>query len=185
MRKITKIIPLLLFAAMLINLTACTSESTSNPAQKVESAKSEKENTASDSADTEEKELVFKKGETASQNDVEVTMTKVTESKGSDFVKPEKGKIFVLAEFLIENKSGEEINISSVMSSKSYIDGYSVDTSLSAEMDHETLDGSIAPGKKLKGVLGYEADKKYKELEIHLQLDVWDSGNKIKFVYKK
>lgn len=184
MRKIRKIIPLLLFAAILINLTACTSENTSNPTQKVESADNEKENTASDT-DTEEKELVFKKGETASQNDVEVTMTKVTESKGSDFVKPEKGKVFVLAEFLIENKSSEEINISSVMSSKSYIDGYSVDTSLSAEMDHETLDGSIAPGKKLKGVLGYETDKKYKELEIHLQLDVWDSGNKIKFIYKK
>lgn len=46
--------------------------------------------------------LIFKEGETASKNGIEITMTKVTESKGKGYNKPAKGKIFVICNFLVE-----------------------------------------------------------------------------------
>ena len=89
-------------------------------------------------------DLTFKPGETAELNDVQVTLTGVTESKGSDYNKPTDGNIFVLAEFEIVNNSEKELAISSLISFDAYQDGYSTSLSLSAlmENDSEHLDDS-------------------------------------------
>lgn len=89
-------------------------------------------------------DLIFKPGETAELNNVQVTLTGVTESKGSDYNKPTDGNIFVLAEFEIVNNSEKELAISSLISFDAYQDGYSTSLSLSAlmENDSEQLDDS-------------------------------------------
>lgn len=125
-------------------------------------------------------------GDTAEFKDIRATLTNITESNGSEFNKPSDGNVFVLAEFEIENNSEKELTISSIMSFDAYQDGYATSQSLTAllEKEGEQLDGTIAPGKKMKGSIGYEIPADYKELEINLQLDVW-SNKKIVFVYKK
>lgn len=128
----------------------------------------------------------FGVGDTAEFKDIRVTLTNIAESNGGDYNKPSEGNVFVLAEFEIENNSEKELTISSIMSFDAYQDGYATSQSLTAllEKEGEQLDGTIAPGKKMKGSIGYEIPADYKELEINLQLDVW-SSKKIVFVYSK
>lgn len=116
-----------------------------------------------------------------------VTLNNVTESKGSKFTIPNDGNVFLLANFTIENNSNKDISISSIMSFDAYVDGYSTSLSFSALLhkgEEQQLDGTIAPGKKLKGVVGYEVPSDYKEFEIYVQTEIF-SSKKIEFIYSK
>lgn len=128
----------------------------------------------------------FGVGEQVSLNDVIVTMDSVTESEGSQFNKPSDGSTFILCEFSIENNSGKDLGISSIMCFEAYVDDYSTSMDLSAllESGKSQLDGTIAAGKKMNGVIGYEAPADWNEIEIRFTPDFW-SGKDITFVYSK
>lgn len=147
----------------------------SNPSQS-QDAKSSKE----------QEKTTFGVGEQVSLNDVIVTLTSVTESGGSQFNKPSEGNTFILCEFSIENNSKKDLAISSLMCFEAYVDNYSTSMSLSAiiESKKSQLDGTIASGKKMTGVIGYEASAGWSEIEIRFTPDFW-SGKDITFVYSK
>lgn len=129
----------------------------------------------------------FLKGETAELKGVSVTLVNVTESTGSDYNKPAEGNVFVLCEFEIVNDSDKEINVSSMMSFEAYCDDYTCSVSFSALMekgDQAQLDGTVAPGKKFNGVIGYEVPADWKELEVRFTPDFW-SGKDIIFIANK
>ena len=151
-------------------------------------AASEKDDT-SDQADSEETETqteekdTFGIGEVAEMNDIQVTMVNYTESEGSEYNKPSDGNEFVLVEFEIANNSDSEMTVSSMASFEAYADDYALNYSLNAAVDNQDsnqLDGTIAAGKKMNGVIGYEVPKDWKNLEIHFTDNVW-SSNKFKF----
>lgn len=148
-------------------------------------AASEKDDT-SDQADSEETKTekdTFGIGEVAEMNDVQVTMVNYTESEGSEYNKPSEGNEFVLVEFEIANNSDSEMTVSSLASFEAYADDYALNYSLNAAVDNQDanqLDGTIAAGKKMNGVIGYEVPKDWKNLEIHFTDNVW-SSNKFKF----
>lgn len=124
------------------------------------------------------KDTVFGIGEVAQLKKVQATLLSVTERTGSDFNKPAEGKIYVLCEFEITNNSDSELAISSMLSFKAYCDDYACSYSLGALLekgDSNQLDGTVAAGKKLKGVIGYELPVDWKEIEIHFTPDVWSS----------
>lgn len=131
-------------------------------------------------------ETVFKKGEIAELNGVQVTLTDYKESAGGEYNKPADGNVFLLAEFEIANNTEEEMSVSSMLSFDAYADDYSLDYSISAMMDKDgsQLDGTIAAGKKMKGWIGWEVPADYKNVEIHFTDNVW-SGNKFVFVIEK
>ena len=52
--------------------------------------------------------------------------------------------------------------------------------SLLEKNDANQLDGTIAAGKKMNGVIGYEVPADWKTIEIHFKDNVW-SSNKFKF----
>jgi len=128
----------------------------------------------------------FEVGDTAEYRNVKVTLDSIVESNGSQFNSPSDGNIFLIATFIIENNTDSELAVSSMMSFDAYQDGYSTNLSLSALIatDGEQLDGTIAPGKKMKGSVGYEVPADYSEFEISYQSDLW-SSKKFTFVYKK
>lgn len=136
--------------------------------------------------ETNAQEAVFHQGETAEYRNVQVTLYDVKESSGSQYNTPSDGNVFVLAGFEIANNSDDELAISSLLSFSAYQDGYATNLSLTAliESDGEQLDGSIAPGKKMKGYIGYEIPNTYEELEIHVQPSVW-SDKKIVFIHER
>lgn len=134
---------------------------------------------------TEEK-TVFGVGEQVNLNDVVVTLVDATENEGKDFFTPEDGNVFVVFEFEIENNSSKDINISSIVSFEAYVDDYSINQSITATSGSSKgqLDGSVAAGKKMNGVIGYEVSKDWKTLEIKFTPDFW-SQKDITFVYSK
>ena len=126
----------------------------------------------------------FQVGDTAALNDVNVCLVEVTESNGSDFNKPNDGNVFVLCEFEIANNSDEEINVSSVMSFEAYCDDYTCTFSLTALLEKgnkNQLDGTVAPGKKFNGVVGYEVPADWQQLEIHYTPDFFN-GKDVVFI---
>ncbi len=114
----------------------------------------------------------FAVGESAELNNIIVTLKSVKESKGSEYNKPAEGKVLAICEFEIQNNSTEEFVISSLLCFTAYCDDYTCEYSLIATganvLEGKTpLDGTIAAGKKMLGVISYEIPKDWKELEIH------------------
>ena len=142
------------------------------------------ETTSSPSEPEPEKSTSFSVGETAELKNVAVTLVDVTESSGSSFLAPAEGNVFLLCEFEIANDSDEEVNISSLMSFDAYCDSYACNFSLSALVEKGSknqLDGTVAPGKRFNGVIGYEVPTDWQELEIIFTPDFW-SGKDITFI---
>ena len=134
----------------------------------------------------EERQTTFGVGETAELNNVGVTLLGVTESDGSAYNKPTEGNTFVLCEFEIENNSTSDIGISSMLSFDCYCDDYAASISLTALAEKgskQQLDGTIAGGKKMNGVIGYEVPKDWKELELRFTPSFW-SRKDVVFVAK-
>ena len=126
----------------------------------------------------------FTVGEIAELKDVQVSLVNVTESSGSAYNTPTDGNVFILCEFEIVNNSNKEVSVSSMMSFEAYCDDYACSLSLSALMEKGTknqLDGLVAPGKKMNGVIGYEIPADWSEFEIQFTPDFW-SGKDIVFV---
>ena len=119
-------------------------------------------NTASDAKDH------FGVGDCVELKDVYVTLNSVTESDGSDYLTPESGKVFLICEFTIENNSDKDLAVSSLMSFEAYADDYAIqlDLSATASADKTQLDGTIAPGKKMNGIVGYTVTVDWNTFEI-------------------
>lgn len=164
------------------------SANTSSNVQTINDSKEEvsKETAESSKSEAESKETMFKKGEIAELNGVQVTLTDYKESAGSDFNTPTDGNVFLMAEFEIANNTEKELAISSVMSFDAYADDYSLNYSFPAlmEKDGNQLDGTIAAGKKMKGWIGWEVPEDYQNVEIHFTDNVW-SNNKFVFLIEK
>ena len=142
-------------------------------------------NNKSDSQN-EEKELVFGLNETAVFSDLKFTATELKESNGDDFFNPEEGNVFVGIKFTIENISEEEQSISSLLMFEGYVDDIKCSYSISAScvFDEGTLDGSVAPGKKLVGWYALEVPNDWSNIELQVQSS-WLSNSSAKFVFTK
>ncbi|MBR3099907.1 MAG: DUF4352 domain-containing protein [Clostridia bacterium] len=131
----------------------------------------------------------YEPGETAVVGDYEITMTNLLESKGSQYGKPDKGNVFVIAEFSIKNNSKEDLDISSIMCFSAEADGTTYSLSFTADTvamfsGMIQFDMSIAPGKTGTGIVGYEVPEKWKELRITVTPDFF-SSEKAAFLMKK
>lgn len=142
--------------------------------------------TDSFNTETESGESIFKKGEIAELNGVQVTLTDYSENSGGEWNKPTDGNIFLMVEFEIVNNTDKELTVSSALSFDAYADDYSLNYSFSAlmEKDGNQLDGTVAAGKKMKGWIGWEVPQDYNNVEIHFTDNVW-SNNKFVFLIEK
>ncbi|WP_059050865.1 DUF4352 domain-containing protein [Paenibacillus senegalimassiliensis] len=126
-------------------------------------------------------------GESVTTKNFKVTVEKLNKPKGNDFNKPGDGKEFVSATLLIENISDKDYSVSSIMMFDAYQDGFSVNESISAQIaneDVDSMDGSLAAGKKIRGELAYELPVEWKELEIDIDLTAlsFSSDGEIKVI---
>lgn len=137
------------------------------------------------SVSTQPEKKTFGVGDVVSLNDTNVTLVNVSENNGGNYMTPSEGKVFVVCEFEIENNSTKDIAVSSIMSFEAYIDDYATSMNLSAMLSTEKsqLDGTIASGKKMNGVIGYEADPDWSSIEIRFTPDFW-AGKDIIFIAK-
>ena len=172
-----KLLVLFLALAVCLSLVACTSDA---PVKEVGGEKTETKPTE------EKKELVFGLNETAAFSNLKFTATELKESDGEDFFTPGEGNVFVGIHFTIENVSNKEQSVSSLMMFEAYLNDVKCDYSVSAAcvFDEGTLDGSIAPGKKLVGWYSLEVPANWTTIELQVQNDIL-SDNPAKFVFTK
>ena len=176
-----KIVSLILACILVLGLCACDFEPSlvgTVPANNSENNISSNMGTPSAGTKT------FKLGDVVELNDVSVGFLDVITDTGSDFNKPADGNVFVLCEFEITNNSDKEVSVSTMLSFDAYCDGYSCSLSLQALIEKgnkEQLDGTVAAGKKMKGVVGYEVPADWEELEIHYTPDIMN-GKEIVFI---
>lgn len=178
--KVKKSNPILIGIVCIIALIAIFGSTNSNEPTKVGDNNAE----ASTTAASQVQKNIFTVGEIVELKDVQVSLVNVTKSSGSDYNKPTEGNIFILCEFEIVNNSDKEITVSSMMSFEAYCDDYACTQSIAALMEKGTknqLDGTVAPGKKMNGVIGYEIPADWSEFEIQFTPDFW-SGKDIVFV---
>lgn len=131
------------------------------------------------------KELIFGLNETAIFSNLKFTASELNESNGKAYFAPEDGNVFVGIKFTIENISDEEQAISSLLMFEGYVDDVKCDYSLNAAVAFEdTLDGSLAAGKKLVGWYGLEVPRDWSVIELNI-LNNWLSDKPAKFVFLK
>lgn len=119
----------------------------------------------------------FNLGDTVETKKVKAIITSIEKSNGNQFNNPADGNEFVLIDLEIENISDSEMAVSSLLSFDAYVDDVTINESISAQIAKEgtnTLDGTVAAGKKMKGTLGYEVPTGWTQIEIHFTPDVWD-----------
>lgn len=163
-----------------------------NNKQEENNKKEEPQNSKEEDQETDsepEEKTEFYLGETAEQKNVQITLANVTESLGNDFIKPDEGNVFLICEFEIANNSEKDITISSMVNFEAYCDDYSLNQDILGLQAPEAegkkqLDGSVAAGKKMNGIIAYQVPADYKTMEINVAPDFW-SSNDMKFIYTK
>ncbi len=128
----------------------------------------------------------FSIGETATFKTMKITAEEMKESNGKEYFEAPEGKVFVGVKFTIENISEKDQSMSSILLFDAYTDGVKSDFSFTASMafDEGTIDGTVAPGKKLVGWYAVEAPKDWKEIELQIKSS-WLSSGKAIFVINK
>ena len=185
-----KWIVIAVIAVIIIAAIANGGSDDDNDVKKVNSKNNTKTEVKNDTTkETVPEKTFFGIGETAEYKDIQVTLEKVITSEGDDmFTKPDDGKEFVLCVFKIENNSDKDISISSIVNFEAYLDDTSINEDYMGSQTEEgkkynSLDGDIASGKKMEGVISYEVPKDWKKLEVNVTPDTW-SSKKITFVAK-
>lgn len=161
----------LIVAAVLVVLFVVFSaigRNASKPTGGTTSGSSQSESSESINVSSNEPEF-YSPGEVATSNGVSIELVSVTENNGSTYNTPADGNVFLLCEFEIDNQSSKDIVISSIISFEAYCDDYSINQSIAGQLEagnKSQLDGSVASGKKMNGVIAYEVPKDWKELEL-------------------
>lgn len=166
---------------LLIIIIAAAASGDDEP-KKVSSSENTSSSTSSTSQKKEKKkDTTFTVGDTADFDGVKVKLSSAIVSKGnkSKFVTPDDGKYFLELIFDIENDSDDDIAVSSVISFDAYCDDTSIDQDLIGQQADEVdglgqLDGKVASGKRMNGVISYQVPKDFKKFEITYAPDFWD-----------
>lgn len=177
-----------LVVVVLVLIAAFAGGGESSTPQKVESTSGTSQSASQASqAQPQPEQTVFTVGDTVELNGVKTTLLSAEEYPGKQYMMPTDGNVFLVCQFEIENDSSAEINVSSMVSFNAYCDDYSVSLSITGEMledSWKSLDGTVAPGKKINGVIAYEIPQDWQKMEISYTPSFW-SGHDVQFEINK
>lgn len=179
-KKHTALIIILVILGVLLFISAIASGSDEKPTKETGNAIEPKEKT----------EELFGVGDTAVFGRIKVTANEIKTAYGDDFFTPQNGNIYVGVNFTIENTSDTDVSISSLLLFDAYVDDSKCEYSFSAmsafDASNNTLDGKLAPGKKMTGWYCVEIPENWTELELQV-LQNWlsSSDSSAKFVFTK
>lgn len=177
-----------LVVVVLVVIAAFAGSGESSTPQKVESTSGTSQSASqAGEAQPQPEQTVFTVGDAVELNGVKTTLLSAEEYPGKQYMMPTDGNVFLVCQFEIENDSSAEITVSSMVSFNAYCDDYSVNLSVTGEMledSWKTLDGTVAPGKKINGVIAYEIPQDWQKMEISYTPSFW-SGNDVQFEINK
>ncbi len=116
-------------------------------------------------------------GSTASTpSGLRLTALSVQERSGG-WSAPAPGKVFVLVTFRVENGSGGDVALSTVMDFELWADGARVDWSQNAMLACDRpLDCTVASGRSVEGQVGWEVPQGWSTLEIYYRPGGWGAA---------
>ena len=167
-----KILNLLVTGIMLVALVGC---GTTNVPTKVTS-------TTPSTTEQVTKTETFQIGDTFKLGDLQYRVNGVRTSAGTNqYMKPKEGNVFLLIDVTVENQGKDEAGISSMLSFKlSDKEGRSQELSIEALTEaNGKLDGSIPPGKKITGELGYQVPTGPQSFELGIKADLLSTGTAV------
>ena len=177
-----------LVVVVLVVIAAFAGSGESSTPQKVESTSGTSQSASqAGEAQSQPEQTVFTVGDAVELNGVKTTLLSAEEYPGKQYMMPTDGNVFLVCQFEIENDSSVEITVSSMVSFNAYCDDYSVNLSVTGEMledSWKTLDGTVAPGKKINGVIAYEIPQDWQKMEISYTPSYW-SGHDVQFEINK
>lgn len=177
-----------LVVVVLVVIAAFAGGGESSTPQKVESTSGTSQSASqAGEAQPQPEQTVFTVGDAVELNGVKTTLLSAEEYPGKQYMMPTDGNVFLVCQFEIENDSSAEITVSSMVSFNAYCDDYSVNLSVTGEMledSWKTLDGTVAPGKKINGVIAYEIPQDWQKMEISYTPSYW-SGHDVQFEINK
>ena len=177
-----------LVVVVLVVIAAFAGSGESSTPQKVESTSGTSQSASRAGEEQPQPEqTVFTVGDAVELNGVKTTLLSAEEYPGKQYMMPTDGNVFLVCQFEIENDSSAEITVSSMVSFNAYCDDYSVNLSVTGEMledSWKTLDGTVAPGKKINGVIAYEIPQDWQKMEISYTPSYW-SGHDVQFEINK
>ena len=180
-----------LVVVVLVVIAAFAGGGESSTPQKVESTSGTSQSASqagqASQAQSQPEQTVFTVGDTVELNGVKTTLLSAEEYPGKQYMMPTDGNVFLVCQFEIENDSSAEITVSSMVSFNAYCDDSSVNLSVTGEMledSWKTLDGTVAPGKKINGVIAYEIPQDWQKMEISYTPSYW-SGHDVQFEINK
>ena len=177
-----------LVVVVLVVIAAFAGGGESSTPQKVESTSGTSQSASQASqAQSQPEQTVFTVGDAVELNGVKTTLLSAEEYPGKQYMMPTDGNVFLVCQFEIENDSSAEITVSSMVSFNAYCDDYSVSLSITGEMledSWKSLDGTVAPGKKINGVIAYEIPQDWQKMEISYTPSFW-SGHDVQFEINK
>ncbi len=116
-------------------------------------------------------------GNTVTINNVDITLVNVLATQGAEFARAENGNEYLILEFELANHSTKELTISSMLTFDAYVDGYTVNESVSGLMsrnDIQQIGGTVGPNKKMLGIIAYEVSDGWSEFEINVMPEAID-----------
>lgn len=167
MKKFAVIAIVSLMSVVLLACGTAKTQTASTPAAegKTEPAKTEGK---SEPAKTDSKTpKVYNIGETALLDKSAVTVHGVRYSNGDLFKPKEAGNTFAIVDVSLENKSDKEVSVSQLLQvGVSDNDGFKYPVNLVVEGTKGSFDGKVAPGKILRGEIGFDVPQAAKSLEF-------------------
>jgi Domain of unknown function (DUF4352) len=152
---------------LVLGLAACSGEE--ETAKKVSGDDSKTTETKK-----EEKEQIFKVGDTVQLGDNVLTVTKVDKSAGNEFETPKQGNEFVIVHVRIENKGKDTIDYNPFDFKLKNSNGQLVDPAFSTVDQNTALEsGQLAPNGKVEGTISFEAPKGDKGLQLQYTPSFW------------
>ena len=184
-KKVRPGVAVLVFAIALIAIIGASISSKkgkdeSGTAANASGSTSKLEGSKPDSA-TGEESITYGEGEVFEIGNFKVTIGEKELSEGKEYREASEGSIFVYVPIEIENISDKEEHISSLLMFDAYRDDIATKEDLMAMTagGYESMNGTIAPGKKVIGALSYQLPQDWVELEINLD------ANALGFTKKK
>lgn len=104
-------------------------------------------------------------GDTIDYHGTAITLNSVRDSEGDEYLKPQAGHTFKVVDITVKNNGQEPLVISSALSF-SMTDSNDLNYTVPITDDVKMLDGTIAPGRELKGEIPYEVKEDVQGLQL-------------------
>lgn len=176
---------------VIIIIAAAAGSGGDDSPKKVEGGSQSSTTSASGNTDGNEQEdnesdaSTFTIGDTADFDGIQVTLSSAVLSDGDgQYITPDDGKYFLILTFSIDNQSEEDISVSSLASFEAYCDDNSINEDLMGQQVPEAggldqLDGDVASGKKMNGIISYEVPRDFSTFEVRFTPSFWKDNEAV------